>query len=197
MASTMAVQRRPQEAASAGNAAAHAAAAARERRYQLVQVALFVAGGVLMPLGIVAIFIAWYGVAHSHYEYDQLTYIISGGVLGIGLVLLGGFLYFGAWLAKMANDQKASTVRLADSMLVLADVVSRGSRQPTAAGTGAGAGAGAVAAADDGAVPVLAGGGSTVHRRDCALIAHRDDLRPLTGTETDLGTCRVCRPSWR
>jgi hypothetical protein len=193
MASTMAVQRRPQEAASAGNAAAHAAAAARERRYQLVQVALFVAGGVLMPLGIVAIFIAWYGVAHSHYEYDQLTYIISGGVLGIGLVLLGGFLYFGAWLAKMANDQKASTVRLADSMLVLADVVSRGSRQPTAAGTGAGA----VSAADDGAVPVLAGGGSTVHRRDCALIAHRDDLRPLTGAETDLGTCRVCRPSWR
>jgi hypothetical protein len=41
---------------------------------------------------------------------------------------------------------------------------------------------------------VLAGAGSTVHRADCALIAHRDDLHPLTGSETGLGTCRVCRP---
>jgi uncharacterized membrane protein len=187
MASTMAVQRRSQGAAPVGNVAAQNASAARERRYQLAQVALFVAGAVLMPLGIVAIFVAWYGVAHSHYEYDQLTYIVSGGVLGVALVLLGGFLYFGAWLAKMANDQKESTRQLADSLLVLADAVGRGPAQPT--------GAGAAVAADAGAVPVLAGGGSTVHRRDCALIAHRDDLRPLTGAETDLGTCRVCRPN--
>jgi hypothetical protein len=27
------------------------------------------------------------------------------------------------------------------------------------------------------------------------LIAHRDDLHVLTGRETDLGACRVCRPS--
>jgi hypothetical protein len=27
------------------------------------------------------------------------------------------------------------------------------------------------------------------------LIAHRDDLHPLTGQESDLGTCRVCRPT--
>lgn len=188
MASTMAVPRRPPGAAPAGNATATGAAAARDRRYQLVQVALFVAGAAMMPLGIVAILIAWYGVAHSHYEYDQLTYIISGGVLGVGLVLLGGFLYFGAWLAKMANDQKESTRQLADSLLVLADVVSAGATR--------GSGVAAAPAADADAPLVLAGGGSTVHRRDCALIAHRDDLRPLTGAETDLGTCRVCRPSW-
>jgi uncharacterized membrane protein len=187
MASTMAVQRRPQDTAPAGNVAAHNASAARERRYQLVQVGLFIAGAVLMPLGLVAIFIGWYGVAHSHYEYDQLTYIISGGVLGVALVLLGGFLYFGAWLAKMANDQKETTRQLADSLVVLADAVGRGSVHPTGSAT---------AAVTDGAAPVLAGGGSTVHRRDCALIAHRTDLRPLTGAETDLGTCRVCRPNW-
>jgi hypothetical protein len=34
-----------------------------------------------------------------------------------------------------------------------------------------------------------------VHRRDCPLIAHRDDLRPLTGDEVDPNLCRVCRPT--
>ena len=138
-----------------------------------------------MPLGILAILLGWYGVAHSKYQYDQTSYVVSGGLLGLGLVFLGGFLYFGAWLAKVANEQRESARQLADTMLVLADLVSR---QPGPAQAEA-------AMADPGAVPVLAGAGHTVHRRDCALIAHRDDLRVLTGAETDLGTCRVCRPS--
>jgi uncharacterized membrane protein len=187
MASTMAVPRRSPGGPAANAATVTNPAAARDQRYQKVQVILFVVGAALMPLGIVAIFVAWYGVAHSHYEYDQLTYIVSGGVLGVGLILLGGFLYFGAWLARMATDQRESARRLSDALLVLADAASRAPAQ---------AGGGSAAAADAGAVPVLAGGGSTVHRRDCALIAHRDDLRALTGTETGLGTCRVCRPEW-
>lgn len=186
MASTMAVPRRqPSPTPGAGGVTVTNPAAVRDQRYQRIQVILFAAGAVLMPVGIIAIFIGWYGTAHSHYEYDQITYIISGGVLGLGLVLLGGFLYFGAWLAKVANDQMRSTQQLADTMLVLADLVSRG---PAAEHAGA-------ALADSGAVPVLAGNGSTVHRRDCALIAHRPDLRVLTGSEAGLGTCRVCRPT--
>jgi hypothetical protein len=148
---------------------------------------LFAAGAVLMPLGILAICLGWYGTAHSHYTYDQNTYLISGGMLGLGLTFLGGFLYFGAWLAKVGADQRASARQLADTMLVLADLVSRQS-----------AGGAAVAEAtiaDPGAVPVLAGDGSTVHRRDCQLIAHREDLHVLTGHEQDLTTCRVCQPT--
>jgi hypothetical protein len=146
---------------------------------------LFTVGALLMPLGIFAIFLGWYGVAHTKYQYDQLPYVVSGGLLGVALVFLGGFLYFGAWLAKMGNDQRESTRQLTDAMQALADVLGK---QPAAA-TGAGS-------VQDGASLVLAGAGSTVHRRDCALIAHRDDLRPLTGSETGLGTCRVCRPDF-
>lgn len=183
MASTMTV---PQRATAAGAAPRVAnPAAVRDQRYRTLQLALFTAGAVLMPLGIVAILVGWYGVAHSKYAYDQTSYVVSGGILGVGLVLLGGFLYFGAWLAKVANDQRESAKQLADTMLVLADLVSR---------TGA---ATAVddAMADPGAVPVLAGAGNTVHRRDCGLIAHRDDLRVLTAADRDLTTCRVCRPT--
>lgn len=163
------------------------AAVSQDTRYRTLQLVLFAAGAVLMPLGILAICLGWYGTAHSHYAYDQNTYLISGGILGIGLTFLGGFLYFGAWLAKVGADQRAGARQLADTMLVLADLVSRQT-----------AGSSAVAEAtiaDPGAVPVLAGDGATVHRRDCQLIAHRDDLHVLTGHEHDITTCRVCQPT--
>ena len=175
----------PQRAAPAAGVQVSNPAATRDQRYRTLQLVLFAAGAILMPLGIIAIMLGWYGVAHTKYQYDQLPYVVSGGLLGVGLVMLGGFLYFGAWLAKVANDQRESARQMADTMLVLADLISR---QPgTAAPTDT--------LADPGAVPVLAGSGSTVHRRDCALIAHRDDLRVITGRETDLATCRVCRPT--
>jgi hypothetical protein len=159
----------------------------RDQRYRTLQLVLFGVGAVLMPLGILAICLGWYGTAHSHYAYDQATYLVSGGILGLGLTFLGGFLYFGAWLAKVAADQRDGARQLADTMLVLADLVSR---QSATAG-----GAAESTLADPGAVPVLAGGGTTVHRRDCQLIAHRDDLKVVSGNERDVTTCRVCRPT--
>lgn len=162
-------------------------AVGQDTRYRTLQLVLFAAGAVLMPLGILAICLGWYGTAHSHYAYDQTTYLISGGLLGLGLTFLGGFLYFGAWLARVGADQRVAARQLADTMLVLADLVSR---------QGAAGAAGAdVTLTDPGAVPVLAGDGTTVHRRDCQLIAHREDLHVLTGREHDLATCRVCRPT--
>jgi hypothetical protein len=158
-----------------------------EQKYQRLQLVLFAAGAVLMPLGILLICLGWYGTAHAHYDYDQRTYLISGGLLGLGLTFFGGFLYFGAWLARVAADQRESGRQLADTILVLADTLSRQSS--------ASAGLGAGGPSDLGAVAVLAGSGTTVHRRDCALIAHRDDLRVPDGSETGLTTCRVCRPT--
>jgi hypothetical protein len=199
---TMAVPQAHPKPPAAGAPAARAAAptsrsaALRDQRYRVMQLALFTGGAVLMPMGIVAILLGWYGVAHTKYQYNQLPYVVSGGLLGLGLVFLGGFLYFGAWLAKMANEQRESAQRLADTMLVLADLVARQGQTTVAPVAGAGDPMSASAAtAQDGITLVLAGAGSTVHRRDCPLIAHREDLHALTGSETDLGTCRVCRPA--
>jgi hypothetical protein len=155
------------------------------QRWRNVQLVLFTVGAILMPLGIIAIFLGWYGTAHTKYQYDQLPYVVSGGLLGLGLIFLGGFLYFGAWLARIGNEQRESSRQLADTMLLVADLIAKQSAPASSAGTNG-----------NGAALVLAGAGSTVHRRDCPLITHRDDLRPLTGNETDLGTCRVCRPDY-
>lgn len=153
----------------------------RDNHYVLLQVVLFWAGAILLPLGLVVIVLGWYGAANTPYQYDQLSYLVSGGLLGLGLTFIGGFLYFGAWLARIAADGRESSKRLADTLLVLADVTSR------AAATDA-------RGVDVGAIPVTAGQGTTMHRRDCSLIAHRDDLQPVGERNEHLTACRVCRP---
>jgi hypothetical protein len=157
------------------------AAPLKDNHYQLLQVVLFWAGAILLPLGLVVIVLGWYGAANTPYQYDQISYLVSGGLLGLGLTFAGGFLYFGAWLARIAADQKESAKRIADTLLALADVTSR-----------------SASALDGGldvsGLPVTAGDGTTMHRRDCQLIAHRDDLAPVGEDNGHLTSCRVCRP---
>ena len=157
------------------------AAPLKDNHYALLQLVLFWAGAVLLPLGLVVIVLGWYGAANTPYQYDQLSYLVSGGLLGLGLTFTGGFLYFGAWLARLASDAKESQRRLADTLLVLADVTSR-----------------SASVRDDGVdvsgLPVTAGDGTTLHRRDCPLIAHRSDLHPVGEANGHLTPCRVCRP---
>lgn len=91
---------------------------------RLVHLILFIAGAVLLPAGIVVICIGWYGIARSPYQYDQLVYLISGGALGLGITLVGGFLYFGSWLARVAADQRDSQRQLNETLAKLADAIS-------------------------------------------------------------------------
>jgi hypothetical protein len=154
----------------------------KDNHYALLQVVLFWAGAIMLPLGIVVIILGWYGAANTPYQWDQMSYVVSGGMLGLGLTFVGGFLYFGAWLARIAADGRESSKRLADTLLVLAEVTATSARTDEQG-------------LDVGAIPVVAGGGTTMHRRDCALIAHRDDLAPVGEDNAHLATCRVCRPT--
>lgn len=163
----------------------------RNNGYRVLQVVLFVSGAVLLPLGLIVIVLGWYGAARTPYEYDQISYLVSGGMLGLGLTFCGGFLYFGAWLARIAADNRDTAKRLSDSLLVLADVVSRSAAVVESGAQAAGA---AAPARDAGSVLVVAGTGRTVHRSDCSLIAHRDDLVPAGGDAPDLAPCRLCKP---
>ena len=103
-----------------------------------MQLGLFVAGAVLLPLGLVVICLGWYGIAHTPYEYNQLVYLLSGGMLGLGITFIGGFLYFAAWIARIGADLKESDKRLSDTLLVLADAIAHTSA-PAAGAPGAGA----------------------------------------------------------
>jgi hypothetical protein len=183
MAATTASEVAPAAARSHAQARPSRLAALRQDRYRTLQLVLFAIGAVLMPFGILAIALGWYGTAHAHYDYDQRTYLISGGIMGLGLVFLGGFLYFGAWLAKVSADQRDSARQLSEAITILAGAMSRM------------AGDDGTATAVHGDELVFAGDGTTVHRRDCPLIAHRHDLHPISGNEVDPTLCRVCRPT--
>ena len=47
-----------------------------------------------MGLGFVAVVFGWYGASHSAYLFQEIPYLISGGLLGVALVTGGGFLFF-------------------------------------------------------------------------------------------------------
>jgi len=168
--------------------ASSGAAPLRSDNARLVQLGLFVAGAVLLPLGLVVICLGWYGIAHTPYEYNQLVYLLSGGMLGLGITFIGGFLYFAAWIARVGADLKESDKRLSDTLLVLADAIAHSS-------TGGSAAAGTTAATRDaGAVLVVAGTSSVVHRADCTLLEGRSDLQPAGPGGPGLTACRLCHP---
>jgi hypothetical protein len=71
-----------------------------------------VAGAVLPLLGLLSIVIAWYGVSHTARTWRQTPYVVSGGLLGLGLIFLGGFSYFAFWLTKLVQETRQQTAVL-------------------------------------------------------------------------------------
>src|SRR5437764_10629993 len=76
--------------------------------------ALLITGAVLAGLGLVAIVIGWYGTAHTAYGFEQMPYLISGGLLGVALVFLGGFVYFAYWVTRLVRETREQSQRAAD-----------------------------------------------------------------------------------
>lgn len=83
-----------------------------DRRRARVRSGLGLVGAMLMTAGIAAILFAWWGVAHTGYVFEQIPYMVSGGLLGLGLIGVGGFLYFGSWLTKLVEEQRQTAQAL-------------------------------------------------------------------------------------
>lgn len=78
--------------------------------------ALLLVGAGLMPLGILVILLGWYGAAHTPYVFEQIPYLISGGLLGLALVVAGGLLYFGYLLTRLIVEQRRHTADILDAL---------------------------------------------------------------------------------
>lgn len=136
--------------------------------------AMLVAGGTLLALGLVVILLGWYGAAHTPYLFEQNAYLISGGLFGLGLVVLGGFVFFGAWLARMAADNREAMRQLIRRL-----------EAPSPAGHG-----------ESSAALVATPKGSMVHRAGCPLVGRRDDLLPVSADDAAARRpCGVCQPA--
>jgi hypothetical protein len=140
-----------------------------------VEKLLQIAGSVLLPTGLIVILLGWYGAARTSYDFQQVPYLISGGILGAAMVVAGGFLYFGYWLTKLVHENQRQRAELGRLIEVLEAKLSLPSA--TAAG-------GLVATAT----------GSLVHRADCALVKDKPGLRSVQAGQRGLRPCQVCQP---
>ena len=66
------------------------------------------------PLGLVIIVLGWHAASHSAYLFQEIPYLISGGLLGVALVAGGGFLFFRGrgWFLRMMVGAPAATWRV-------------------------------------------------------------------------------------
>ena len=70
-------------------------------------------GSVAVVGGFIVMFLGWYGAARSYPEVAQIPYIISGGFVGLALVILGGLLLASAvWISQLGRMQRAMEARL-------------------------------------------------------------------------------------
>ncbi len=93
---------------------------------------LLVKLGVALPaLGVVLILAAWWNSAGSKYVADQVPMLISGAILGTGLILVGVglFIRFSLarllrfWLVRMVAEQQAQTDRVVDAMAAVEQAI--------------------------------------------------------------------------
>jgi hypothetical protein len=160
---------------------------ARGNRLPVERIVAFI-GAALVGVGIPLIILGWYGAAHTPYTFEQIPYMISGGLLGLALTMLGGLFYFAYWLTRQVHetrrqsDQTEAVYRRIEALLS-----SNGHGTP-------GAVTATPSTAQSSGEFVTTSRGSMFHRPDCVVVKGRSDVRWVTGEEKGLKPCKICDP---
>jgi hypothetical protein len=126
-------------------------------------------------LGFVLIYLGWNGAGSFNDIRQQFPYLISGGIAGLALVVVGAALL-------VIEAARAERAELQATLLELRDALTE-VRGP----------APSVAPSGD----VVIAGASSYHRPTCRLVEGRDDLEsldPTAASERGLNPCRICDP---
>jgi len=70
----------------------------------------------LIVFGFVCILLGWYGAAHSPYLYQEVPYLISGGLLGVALVIGGGVFVHCAWNMRRVEEDRRNALAIVRSV---------------------------------------------------------------------------------
>jgi hypothetical protein len=146
---------------------------------------ILVVGGFLLPLGVVLVLLGWYGASHTVLLFEQVPYLISGGLLGLSFVIGGGFVYFAYWMTLMVREGREGREEMQAVLLRIEDLLQAQAQPQTHRSAPA-----AVATAD----LVATKTGTMIHRADCVAVEGRDNLRPVTATTPGLTPCKLCDP---
>jgi hypothetical protein len=144
-------------------------------------------GAALVGIGIPLIILGWWGAAHTPYTFEQIPYMISGGLLGLALTILGGLFYFAYWLTRQVHetrrqsDQTEAVYRRIEAMM-------------SSNGHGTAVAATSPSSSPKAGAFVTTARGSMFHRPDCVIVKGRSDLQQVTGDEKGLKPCKICDP---
>jgi hypothetical protein len=82
-------------------------------------------GMLAMAFGFFAIVLGWYGASHSGYQYEEIPFVISGGLLGLGLIIGGGVLVRCAWSLRQVEEARRNAVEARRDALAIVRSVER------------------------------------------------------------------------
>lgn len=154
--------------------------------------AQLIAGAVALVLGLLAILLGWYGAANTPYIFEQLPYVISGGLLGLGLIFVGGFVYFAYWVTRLVRESRTQADRAEAALRRIEEVLAH---SPNGSGPAPVRPRGRSRVAKAPAKPYVATkGGTMFHLEDCVVIAGRPGLRRVGSDTRGLEPCRLCDP---
>ena len=138
-------------------------------------------GLVFMTAGFIVIGKAWDGAASINFAQGQIPYLLSGGFMGLGLIVTGATLLN---LATVRSEREISSKQFEEVARLLGRNLNRLSVSSN--GTGSGSVNGQVVT-----------GASTFHRAECRLLEGKDGLSTVTVEQAEaegLEPCRVCSP---
>lgn len=84
----------------------------RAQSAELVRLLLF-PGAFAVTVGFALMFMGWWGASHTARQIEQIPYLISGGLIGLGLVMVGALLLSSAiWMTMLQRHQGEQDERL-------------------------------------------------------------------------------------
>jgi hypothetical protein len=138
-------------------------------------------GAILLPLGIVVILLAWEGAANARVDQQQIPYMVSGGFIGLGLMIVGGLMFWAHWLYRIYDQANLQHRELLEAINRLSGV-----QQPSPA---------TATASTSGERFVVTGTGTTFHRPGCSVVKGRRGTRAISAADAEsMSPCRICEP---
>ena len=140
---------------------------------------VLIAGAIMVPLGIALILLAWYGAAHKALIIQQFPYLISGGMLGLGLMITGGLAYFGYWVTRLVQENRTNTREVVAAIDRLAALATEEDDVSAPSGNG---------------VLLATATGTMLHRPDCPVVVNRPGVRRVKADTPGFDPCKICEP---
>ena len=139
--------------------------------------------GILLCLGgFVALWAGWNGAASYDRVPAQFPYLISGGLVGLGLIIIGAAMI-------VVDTNRAGREEMQATLAELRAALEAATPSVSAAATG-----GRLSASSG----TVVAGASSYHRPDCHLVDGRAETRIVSAAEAEddgLAPCRICKPA--